>query len=245
MIKRGGVVWTIWNVIVAALFITLGIVTMVNSGNKDFQNVIILIAGILVIVDASLRLLTQVINFVRVNAVATVVKTNYTAAIAGASELSIGILLILVSRGESSLLQTLMQYLALFIGILLLVLGAVGLIFAIVAMIKKSYTVGRGILEIVLSALIVTGGILVLVYANQEGMVQFIFVLYGIFFTLVGVALLCGSIALAIAAHRMDKEAKEQENVDPAAPQAEVIEHEEAKEEHPEEPKENEEKKDE
>ena len=237
MLKKGGVVWTIWNCVVAVLFITLGIVTIVLSGNKDFQNVAILIAGILAIVDASLRLLTHVLGFVQTSGPNVVVHANYGGIVGAVAELSVGILLIMVSRGESTLLMTLIQYLALFIGIILIVLGALTAIFAIVYLAKKlGYTL-RGVMGIIIAALLITGGVLILVYANQEGMLQFMFVMYGIIFTVIGISLLCGTIAIAAAARRAIKAQENLKQMDDHLGTENVVEG-ETTEETPEEPKE-------
>ena len=218
MFRKGGIIWTIWNFFVAALFVTLGVVTCVNSGNVDFQNVIILIAGILVIVDASLRLLTLALSIIA-NTEEETLRSQLGRAAASSSELAIGILLVLVSRGESAYLTVLFQYLAYFLGILLITLGCVALLFAIVFMVKKVGKTVANILSIVCGIILVTGGILILVYANQEALLQLFFIFFGILLILVGLALLMGTIvfiaqarAAAKLAKSVAKEAKESPN---------------------------------
>lgn len=204
MFRKGGVVWTIWNILVAALFITLGIVTCINSGDQDYQNVIILIAGILVIVDAGLRLFMLALS-IMLNTAAETLRSQLGRAVAASSELAIGILLILVSQGQSAYLTVLFQYLAYFLGILLITLGSVAILFGIVFIIKKISNVASNIAAIILGALLVTGGALVLVYANQEALLQIFFVFFGILFILVGIGVLFGAILVARAAHQVAK----------------------------------------
>ena len=204
MFRKGGVIWTIWNILVAALFITLGIVTCINSGDQDYQNVIILIAGILVIVDAGLRLFMLALS-IMLNTAAETLRSQLGRAVAASSELAIGILLILVSQGQSAYLTVLFQYLAYFLGILLITLGSVAILFGIVFIVKKISNVASNIAAIILGALLVTGGALVLVYANQEALLQIFFVFFGIVFILVGIGVLFGAILVARAAHQVAK----------------------------------------
>lgn len=247
MFKKGGIAWIVWNVLFAALFMTLGIVTCVNSGNADFQNVVILIAGIIVIVDASLRLLTLALTIIASKAEKEL-GTQIGRAAASSSELAIGILLILVSQGQSAYLVVLFQYLAYFIGILLITLGAVAALFSVVFLIRKVSTMGAKIGGIIIGALLVTGGILVLVYANQEAMLQIFFVLFGILLILIAVAMIFGTIGVTLAVRHGAKVAEEANNApadesnaaDPQAIDA-VIEEEKAEPaEQNEEPKEEE-----
>jgi len=237
MFKKGGVVWIIWNVLFAALFVTLGIITCINSGNPDFQNVIILIAGILVIVDASLRLLALALS-IMLNTEEETLRGQLGRSAVSSSELAIGILLILVSQGESAYLTVLFQYLAYFIGILLIVLGSVALLFGIVFLIKKVGSVAANILGLFVGALLIVGGILVLIYANQEALLQIFFVFFGIMFVLIGVALLVGTVLTAIQIRRFKAAAKAAENAAPEnqnAVEGEIVEApaEEPKEEKP------------
>ena len=136
MFKRGSIVMTIWNLLVAAGLIALGIASCVNRANPDFQNVMFLIAGIFVIVDASLRLLTQVIQIVRFDK-GLLMKTSIASAVTGASELAVGIMLILVSQNQADM-DIVIRYLIYFISILLIAIGTVAVIYAIVFLVKKA-----------------------------------------------------------------------------------------------------------
>lgn len=211
MFKRGSIVMTIWNLIVAAGLIALGIATIANNANEDFRNVMFMIAGIFIIVDASLRLLTQVIQVVRFDK-GVLLKTSVASAATGASELAVGILLILISQ-EAANMGIVLRYLVYFLSILLITLGTVSVIYAIVFLVKKAASVAANIVSIILGAILITGGILILVYVSNEHFLQFIFVMTGIFFTLAGVGLIFVAIAFALAARRQGKvEATKEEN---------------------------------
>ena len=244
MFKRGSFVMTIWNLIVAAGLIALGIATCANNDNQDFRNVMIMIAGIFVIVDAGLRILTQVIQVVRFQH-GLMVRTDLASAVTGASELAIGILLIMISQNSANMIIVL-QYLILFVSILLITIGGVGIIYGIVFLVKKAGSLARNIVGLILGALIVTGGVLILVYATNEAMLKFIFVLFGIGFILSGIGVLILAIAFAVAARRAGKveEGEEPESAEAieVKPEEEEPKAEEPKAEEPEEPKAEEEK---
>lgn len=239
MFKKGGFLWVLWNLIVAAAFITLGVVTCVQSGNPDFQNIIILIVGILVIVDASLRLLTLALSII-MKTEEEAVRGQIGRAAACSSELAVGILLILVSRGESAYLTVLFQYLAYFLGILLITMGAVAILFGVVFLVKKVATLAYNIFAFIVGALLVTGGVLVLVYANQEALLQLFFIFFGIILILVGIVAVFATVAFLIHARNLKKAvangAPAEENVNVI--DAEAVVAEEKKEEPKEEPKE-------
>ncbi len=74
MFERGKRSWLVWNIIVASLLAILGITTLVNNNNGDFQGVIILIVAIFIIVDAGFRLLLDVLRVWHIGR-ATVIKT--------------------------------------------------------------------------------------------------------------------------------------------------------------------------
>jgi len=206
MLKRGGIIWTIWNFVTAALFIALGVVMVAQSGNQDFRNVAFLIAGIFIAADATLRLATQVIVTFR-GGNATVVKLDKTAALAGAAELAAGILLILVGNGQSAALNELLRYLAYFVGILLCVGAAVAIVFSSLYIVHKAQPLLLCVGAIILAAIAAAGGILIIVFAttNGEALLQILFVLFGLLFAAIGAAIAAIVIFVLVAAHQVKK----------------------------------------
>ncbi len=239
MFKRGSLVMTIWNLIVAAGLIALGIATCVNYANEDFRNVMIMIAGIYVIVDAGLRILSQVFQVIRFQK-GLLLRSDVASAGTIASELAVGILLIMVSQ-QTQDIQIVLKYLILFVSILLITMGAVALIYAIVFLVKKVGAPFRNIVALIIGALLIVGGVLILVYATNEAMLQFIFIMLGIGFMVSGIALAIVAISFAVLAKRAAAVAKEEKpSEEPAdAIETEVSEKEPEEEEKPsEEPKE-------
>lgn len=207
MLRKGSVLWLIWNILVAAIFVTLGIVSCVNAGDTDFQNVVILIIGIFVIVDATFRLLFQVLRiFVGKNI--TIVAADYAQAAVASSELAIGIVLILASQ-EMAALEALFKYLSLFIGILLVTVGAIAILFSIILIVKKARSMLLNILTILGGAIGITAGILVMVYlGNQNNFLQVFFIVVGIFLIVIGALVAFLTVLGVIETKRQAKENK-------------------------------------
>ena len=80
MFRKGHGGWLALNIIEAILLLTAGIIFCVFSGNKDFQNTCILIVGIMITVDAVMRLVLDVVSVVSVKGEAMIV-TTYGPAI--------------------------------------------------------------------------------------------------------------------------------------------------------------------
>lgn len=201
MLKKGGVLWTIWNVLVAVAFITFGIVACINSGDTNFQNVIILIIAIFIMIDATVRLFSSAILIFSPAKGAVAVSTNIPAIVGGSSELTVGILLILVSQGLSSSLVVLFQYISYFVGILLLVFGGVAIIYGVLFLVFRRGGIARNILVLICGAILITLGILVFVFFDIDRITQVFFIIFGVLLILVGIALVIG-IAMALIANR-------------------------------------------
>ena len=146
--SKGGLIWSIAQLVEFALFLTLGVLAIVFSNNSDFQSAIVIAVGVVLIVDGAVKIL---INFLPILTVAERATYTYQLVITGALELSLGIVLI----AEKALAQYLLTTLIYFIGITLIVAGALFLLFAITFMIKKLSKIYLPILEIVLAAVLI------------------------------------------------------------------------------------------
>ena len=203
MLKKGGLGWTIWNVLLGVLLVVGGILCCACSGDYNFQKTVILILGILIIVDASFRLLTQVIKIFSI-ADLTVIKTDSNNAVIGASELAIGILMIFV-HNEFSYANIVFRYLAYFVGILFVVGGVVGLIF----LIRKHNSVLTNVLEMLVAACLILLGIIIMIYLPDPGTaLRVFFILSGIILILFGLILTCATAYIAVRLHKDAKALK-------------------------------------
>lgn len=209
MFKKGGLGWTIWNVLLGVLLGVVGVLSCAFSGDVNFQKAVILVIGILVIVDAGFRLLLQVVRIFSIGHL-DVVKVDYGNAAIGASELAIGILLIFV-QNEFDYANIVFRYIAYFVGILLITVGVVGLIYGIFFLVRKANSILSNILGMLVACLGIVLGIVVIIYLPEpKAALQVFFVLTGITFIAGGLVLLISAIYIGVRM-RKDRKALEKE----------------------------------
>ena len=185
-------IWTIWNIVVALLFVTLGVITCAFSGNVDFQNTIIRIVGIILLVIAGLQITFQILRIILAGD-ETTVSADLSIAGVTASELALGIVMIIISNEGGA--EIIFKYLGYFLGIALISAGGIVFIYEIVFLIKKHHKLGLAILSMIGALIPVALGIIVLVFINdQQRFLTFFFVCVGILFILLGL----GYLALII-----------------------------------------------
>ena len=110
------------------MLIAAGVLCLVFCNNEDFQNACILAVGIIVVLDALLRLVLDVVSVVS-SGDATLIKTSYGQAITGSLELATGAILIMVGANKTDA-GIIFEYLGWFIGILMIVLGIILCVYA-------------------------------------------------------------------------------------------------------------------
>ena len=250
MTKSKHTLWNIWNIVVALLFVTIGVLTCAFSGDKDFQNTIILIVGIVLLVIAGLQIGFQILRIILAGD-ETTVSADLSIAGVTASELALGIVAILVSKDMTSA-SAVFKYLGYFLGIVLLSVGGLLIIYEIVFLVRKKHKLPLGIATIIGALVPIALGIVVLVFLNdQDRFLTFVFVCIGIIFILLGLGYLALTI-LKIRKERAEaklvveeKPAEEpveapavEEPAAPAEPEEPKAEEPEVKEPEPEEPEE-------
>ena len=200
MTKKKSQLWNIWNIVVALLFVGLGVLTCAFCSNTDFQNTIILIVGIVLLVIAGLQITFQVLRII-LSGDETTVSADLSIAGVTASEIALGIVTILVSQNITSA-ELIFKYLGYFLGILLLSIGGIVIIYEIIFLIKKRHTIPVSVGTIIAALVPVALGIVVLVFLNdQERFLTFVFACIGILFILLGL----GYLALVILKIRKER----------------------------------------
>lgn len=236
MFKRGTKSWLIWNCILAVLFLAIGITSLVLYKDRNYQSTIIMIVGIVVVVISSLRLLLNlatVINLGKHNLLAD----TRSKAIITAFELAVGISIIHLARlllTDAPDANFFFHFLGDFFGIAAIVVGALILIYAIILAIKSNRKLIDTVLMVLCSIILVTVGILILVYLTNRDVMNVIFVSFGIFAIVTGLALIGGSIVVIKLARRKqafiaDAIAKEEASKSEEAPKEEGAPEEEKK----------------
>ena len=208
---KGGLVWSIWNFVEAALLAVLGVLCFVymakaQNGETDYSSVVskvLFIFGIFMIVGGSLRILT---NFLPVVATSryeaerkAAVKASmaYDLVIGGSAELALGIALIAIYNAYNGNLmqitEVLTKFISIFVGVAVICAGASLVLFAVAFIISKLYKIYLPILEIIFGAGLIALGIVILYYlSNNADLTSQIALI------VLGVVLLLGAIAVIV-----------------------------------------------
>lgn len=212
-LAKGGIVWSIFNLVEAALLVVLGILAMIYSTNDGFQDTIILIVGIFLALGGLLRV---AMNFLPLFGMSELDKANlkYDLVIEGSLEMAIGITIIVMYATNSSSFTVLTSLLSYFIGIVFIVAGTSLLLFAIGFLVNKLYKVYMPVLEIILAAALIALGVVVLVYMGNKGNFMMVFlIIVGIVLVLAGIGVLITTIRVISVANRAHKVAKAMDKV--------------------------------
>ena len=199
MVKRGSLGWLVWNLVFAAAFITFGIINLIFNSNSDYQAVIIMIVGIIVVLDASIRLLLNVITVINLGKEKIYIDTRRRAVLASL-ELAVGISVIhlanTIRTWEIQSVEFFFRFVGDFFGIAAIVLAGLGLIYGVILAIKTKRKLIDIILIIVGAAILVTVGILILVFLKDENVLRAFFIFFGVLFLATGIMLCGGSFFL-------------------------------------------------
>ena len=220
MFKRGSIIWTIWNVIEAALLVVSGVLCMAWANQSHFQQIAVLVAGVMVIVDAGLRLLLGTIEIVAAEDT-TMIKTNANQGIAGAAELSLGIALCYIyanyeGSADIAAAKNVFGYIGIYMGVLLIVFAAMILVHALILTLRKITSIPGGLGMLIIGGIVLALGIIAVINLNPskcENVVTFFLVVFGISTVIIGVALGFTAIIALIAKKRLNDAAKRDPSV--------------------------------
>ena len=192
--KKLFVLKSVWQFVEAALFVTLGIVTIVFSNNETYWKVIGYVTGALLAVDGLLRI---VMYFVNEDVDAA--KVNLIICI---SEVTLAVFIFICS-------EVVVYYFTLLVAILLLVLGFVSLVDSIVKIAKKTEKVSIAILRIIVGAALIALGIVALCFfpynrsvSSSVNTISIMLIISGVITAIAGVAL---AIFTGVCIHRIKK----------------------------------------
>lgn len=205
---KGGLIWSIWNFLEAALIMVLGILCFVYtaqaSQDSDYDkviSVILLVGGIFLIVGGVLKIIVNFLPIVGRNIVDAAVKSavksqlSYDLVIGGAIELAIGVALVVsyqMNGGEmTGIVGFIATFLAVFIGVLVIAAGLSLIMFAIGFIVSKLYKIYLPIIEIIFGAALIALGIVVLYFfIGDPSLTKLIsLIVLGIVLVLAGIAM--------------------------------------------------------
>ena len=195
---RGSTFYMIWNIVEALILLAGGILCIVFSDNKDLQKTFLTIISIFLIVDGGLRIL---VNFLPIITLVNKKKITSGLVVTGAVELAIGITILcdIMSNGEE-VINTILKFLSLFVGIVLLVLGAISLIYSIGFASNKFLNLRKfSICGLIVAAGLITLGVVCIIYLKDSEVTNKIaLIIAGIFLAFTGVV----QFLTAILEHR-------------------------------------------
>jgi glucan phosphoethanolaminetransferase (alkaline phosphatase superfamily) len=218
MLKRGSKGWAVWNIVEAIILAAIGVLCVIYNDNADLHKWILIILGILVIVDASCRLLFDVLGVFK-TPVGTLVSTNYAAVLTGAFEMAIGIAVIMIGNSDNNQNDVIFQFIGNFVGITLIAIGALVAIYAIIFMVRKAQNVVTSIVQIVVAALFITLGILSIIFLRDKSKAMSVaLITLGVILMIAGIVLLAGTIMILKSNHDLKKAtvAKKKDEAKPA-----------------------------
>ena len=187
MIRRGTLGWTMWMILEAIILGVAGVLCCIFAGNKDFQNIAFIIVGVLMLVDAGLKLILDTINVFTFKDV-TVVKTDYTQAITAAIEIAVGVVLIRIGN-QLDAAAVLFKYLGIFIGVLLIVLGSIVIIKSCIFLSKKINEKSANFATIFFGLVAIGLGIVAIIFlTKQENFVITFLIIFGVLLIIAAVA---------------------------------------------------------
>jgi len=197
-LKKGGLVWSIWNFVEAIALITIGVFSIINSNNTSFQSTLFLILAIILMTAGTFKIVTNflpIITCVKAEHEAKELvrsKISYDLAIFGAGELVLGIVLCIHYSTIFSVIKSLILTTS---SVLLIVAGATLIIFAVAFIIAKFYKLVLPIMEIILGAVLLALGIIILILKED--------ILFKIFFFVLGLALIVLGVSEIVATIRV------------------------------------------
>src|SRR5574344_1876762 len=147
-LHRGGLIWTIWNFTEAALLLVAGILAIAFSNNTSLQNSIFAVVGAFLIVGGALKILMNFLPVLATNDYEMEAKVkakaalSYDLVVGGALELALGVtLLTIFIQNQTQAISAITSFISTFIAIILIVVGANLLLFAIGFIVTKLYKI--------------------------------------------------------------------------------------------------------
>ena len=215
--KKGGLIWSIWNFIEAALLLTMGILVIANCANADIQASVFIVISIFLMVGGLLKIVANFLPVIASSPLEAMAKQvirsqlSYDLVIGGTIELAIGVALCVSMTGSNpaAIIEIIMNFIVWLVAVLLMAAGVSLIAFAIGFIITKLYKLYMPILEIILGALLVGAGITVIIlFTNNSEIVM------SIMLVIVGLALIVASVFKIVGTIRAILKNKEESEPD-------------------------------
>ena len=215
--KKGGLIWSIWNFIEAALLLTMGILVIANCTNKDIQSSVFIVISIFLMVGGLLKIVANFLPVIGTSPLEVAAKQairsqlSYDLVIGGTIELAIGVsLCISMTSGDpAAIINVIMNFVVWLVSVLLMAAGASLIAFAIGFIVSKLYKLYMPVIEIILGALLIGAGVtIIILFTNNSDIVM------SIMLVIVGLALAVAAVFKIISVVKAIIKAKEEKEPD-------------------------------
>ena len=215
--KKGGLIWSIWNFIEAALLLTMGILVIANCTNKDIQSSVFIVISIFLMVGGLLKIVANFLPVIGTSPLEVAAKQairsqlSYDLVIGGTSELAIGVALCIsmTSGDPAAIINVIMNFVVWLVSVLLMAAGASLIAFAIGFIVSKLYKLYMPVIEIILGALLIGAGVtIIILFTNNSDIVM------SIMLVIVGLVLAVAAVFKIISVVKAIIKAKEEKEPD-------------------------------
>ena len=206
MFQKGSKAQGVFSLIEGLLLFTAGILALIFCDNRDAYSTALIAVGIVIITFAAINLLSDLIVTL-IHPINAAVMTKQDSIGTYALELALGVALIIGgvtfnNQGYGGDILRVFNFAALFVGLLLIILGGVFAIYATAWVIRapKNFK-SSAIIPYIIAVLTITFGVLTLVLiwnSGDDAIMRFLFIFAGIFLLLIGFFRAIGGIFLII-----------------------------------------------
>ena len=211
--KKGGLIWSIWNFIEAALLLTMGILVIANCTNKDIQSSVFIVISIFLMVGGLLKIVANFLPVIGTSPLEVAAKQavrsqlSYDLVIGGTIELAFGVALCVSMTGNNpaAIIEVIMNFVVWLVSVLLMTAGVSLIAFAIGFIVTRLYKLYMPVIEIILGALLIGAGVTIIVlFTNNSDIVM------SIMLVIVGLALAVAAVFKVISVVKAIIKAKEE-----------------------------------
>lgn len=220
-LKKGGLIWTIWNLVESLLLIVMGVLTIINCDSDSLHQQLFIIISVFLIIGGSLRIIANflpVIGARKIDGQAKLVmrvNMSYSMCVAGAFELALGIALLVAMTGQeaANIVKYITSIIVYFTSVLLIVAGASLIMFAIGFIVSKLYKLYMPIIEIVFGLATAALGVVILVLFSDSNkiIITILLIVVGILLVLSGLGEAIMTVAPLIKEKKQSRKQKKDE----------------------------------
>lgn len=203
-LQKGEPLWAIWQIVEAILFIVGGILAIVYSGSSELQQTILYVIGAFLIAGGALKILA---NFLPILSATDRAALTYDLVVGGSIELALGITIVSDIAGNNAVADAIVHFISLFIGIALIIFGAIAAIYCLAILFNKYLGMtGLSITGLVIGALLIALGAIVIVQmSTSSAFYKVVLIIVGVVLVLSGIGALINAINEVKRRNRINK----------------------------------------